>query len=85
MRNKPNLDTENAILLEQHARMYQKLRDTQELLDMAITFIERQSGAEHIGNLNFMRTYGSPNIPNTFWITRKGEAREYDSMVMGKI
>lgn len=87
MRNKQQLDlsTENALLLEQHARLYQELRDTKELLSYAISFVERQSGAEHIGNLNFKRSHNVCGTANSFWINRKGEARDYDSMVLGSI
>ncbi len=73
MRNKEQLDlsTENALLLEQHARLYMMLRDKQELLDMAVAFIERQSGGEHVGNMNFERANGTG-----FWIGLRGRVYE---------
>ena len=71
MKNKLNLATENAVLLEQHAQLYMRYLELQKLLNKATAFIERQSGAEHIGGMNFKRQNGTG-----FWIGLRGRVYE---------
>lgn len=63
-----SIEHENSVLLEQHSRMYEELRETKRLLKTAVLFIERQSGAEHQGNLTFKRDNGT-----FFWIGTRGK------------
>lgn len=72
MKNKQNFEHEYATLLEQHARLYSEFKDIQYSLNAAIAFIERQSGAEHLGNMHFERQDSS-----AFWIGVSGKAREH--------